>query len=281
MLLTNLTGQTFIVQVHQDTNNPAQTLLPGNSKPGPVYRNKKRQKKKSSFFFVMGWIGLFAVLAGFAKTFIIPVSSGSFKAPVSIHVHGAFALSWIILFVVQTFLIRAKNYRRHIALGTFGLFLAIGTALTMLSAGVFVVERELKQGLGGTAYSGIVGVCTTAIIFLTLVSAGMIFRRKKEVHKRLMLLATIVVLWPAWFRFRHYFPSVPRPDIWFAVVLADSFIVVAWVRDLIVNRRIHPVLLWAGMFVILENTFEVMMFDHSAWQATGRAIYEAISFSMF
>src|SRR5690606_18902661 len=121
--------------------------------------------------------------------------------------------------------------------------------------------RELKEGLGQTAISGIVGSCTSGIIFLALVIAGLLSRNNAAAHKRLMLLATIVVLWPAWFRFRHYFPSVPRPDIWFAVVLADSLIVIAIIRDKLTYRKIHPVLLYVGLFIIAEHAFEVMMFD--------------------
>jgi uncharacterized membrane protein len=75
---------------------------------------------RSSFFLVMSLVWLFAVLVRFAKTFIIPVAAGSFKAPFSIHLHGAFAFGWVILFVIQTSLIRFKNYRLHMSLGIFG-----------------------------------------------------------------------------------------------------------------------------------------------------------------
>ena len=91
-----------------------------------------------------------------------------------------------------------------------------------------------------------------------------------------MLLATIVVLWPAWFRFRHYFPSVPRPDIWFAFVLADSLIIFAWIWDKIKNGNIHPVLKWVGLFIILEQSFEVVAFDSLMWRTIGKLIYNAI-----
>lgn len=145
----------------------------------------------------MGWIGLFAVLVGFATTFIIPVSAGTFKAPFVIYLHGTFAFSWIILYLIQTNLIHFKSYRIHITLGYLGIFLALGVALTMLPAGVYQVKRDLKEGLGETAISGMLGTCTTAIIFLSLVFAAIINRKKPERHKRFMLLAIIVVLWPA------------------------------------------------------------------------------------
>jgi hypothetical protein len=112
-------------------------------------------------------------------------------------------------------------------------------------------------------------------MFALLVGGGYVYRRRPKIHKRLLLLSTIVLLWPAWFRVRHYLPSVPRPDIWFAVVLADSLIILAWAADKASFGKVHPVLLFGGLFIIAEHLFEVIMFDHPAWRTCARAIYEA------
>lgn len=225
----------------------------------------------------MSIVGLLAVVIGFAKTFFIPVANGSFDAPVSIHVHGAFAFAWVILFVIQTSLIHFNNYRLHQFLGVLGLLIAAGITVTMVPAGIFVVHRELSQGLGNTAYSGLLGVVTSGLLFFALVVVGIINRNKPDYHKRLMLLATIVVLWPAWFRFRHYFPSVPRPDIWFALVLADSLIVIAWIWDKLKNGHVHPVLKFVGAFVIIEQCFEVIMFDTPKYQIVAKWLYSLMA----
>lgn len=232
------------------------------------------KRRRSSFFFIMSLVGFLAVLIGFSKTFIAPVVAGSFKAPFSIHLHGAFAFGWVILFVVQTSLIRFKNYRLHMRLGMLGVFMALGTAITMLPAGIFQVQNE---GSGPTAMSTIVGVCTSAVIFLGLAIAGVIYRKKAAVHKRLMLLATIKVLWVAWLRFRHYFPSVPHADVWFGVVLPDSLIVIAWIWDKRVNGKVHPVLGYIGAFMIAEDVFETVTFDNTSWRALGKLIYGFLS----
>ncbi len=222
-------------------------------------------------------VGLFAVLIGFAKTFIIPVSKGSFSAPSVVYIHGAFAFSWILLFIIQTSLINLKKYSTHILIGTFGILVAFGTAFTMLPVGMYAANKELKQGLGETAISGILGICTSATLFLSLVIAAILNRKNAATHKRLMLLATIVVLWPAWFRFRHYFPSVPRPDIWFAIVLSDSLIVISCIWDKMVNGRVHPVFKYVGLFIILEHTFEVYFFDSPNWRVVSKYIFDFLS----
>lgn len=229
--------------------------------------------KKPSFFFITAIVGLIAVLIGFGKTFIVPVAEGKFSAPVVIHIHGAFAFSWILLFLIQTSLIHFRKYRVHQLLGILGFFISVGVMITIISAEMNVVKRELGRGVGEAAYSTLIGSVTSAVMFFSLVLIGIIKRNNSESHKRFMLLATIVVLWPAWFRFRHYFPSVPRPDIWFAIVLADSLIVFSWVWDRIKKGRVHPVLKYAGLFIILEHVFEVLAFDSAAWRHIAKWIY--------
>jgi len=231
------------------------------------------RNKKPSFFFIIAIVGLFAAVLGFAKTFFIPVANGNFDAPIGIHIHGAFAFAWVILFLIQTSLIHFKNYRIHQYLGILGLFIAAGISITMVPAGVFVVQRELAQGFGNSAYSAM-GVITSGLLFFALVLTGIINRNRPESHKRLMLLATIVVLWPAWFRFRHYFPSVPRPEIWFGLVLADSLIVIAWIWDKLKNGSIHPILKYVGTFVIIVQCLEVAMFNTPIYQKIGKWLYD-------
>ncbi len=235
---------------------------------------KPAKRRPLSFFLIMSLVGLAAVLVGFGKTFIMPVAAGTFQAPFSIHLHGAFAFAWVILFVIQPFLIYVKKYRLHRTLGFLGAFIALGVAITMLPAGVFQVENE---GSTETAISTIVGVCTSAILFLGLVLAGIINRNHSEAHKRLMLLATIEVIWVAWWRFRHYFPPVVHADIWFGVVLPDSLIVIAWIRDKLVRGKVHPVLSYVGAFMIAEDVFELLTFDTPIWRALGKLIYGFLS----
>lgn len=223
----------------------------------------------------MGLVGLFAIFVGFSKTFIVPVSSNSFKAPPSIYIHAFFSFAWVVLFTLQAFFIQTNRHKLHIRLGVLGIIIALGTSITLIPVAKFIIERDLKLGLGDTAFSNSVGLLTTGIIFLTLVSFGLYYRKKVQTHKRLLLLATIVLLWPAWFRFRHFFPSIPRPDIWFGLVLADSLLVISWIWDKTQNKRIHPVLLYAGIAIILEQAMEVFLFDSVLWRQIGKWLANA------
>jgi hypothetical protein len=229
-----------------------------------------------SYFLIIGIIGLLGAIIGFMGTFFIPVSLGTFEAPFAIYLHGAFAFSWIILFVLQTSFIHLRNIKTHIIAGFFGIGIALGTVITMLPVAIYATDKELAQGFGDIAYIQTTGTLTSGAIFFILVSLGFFYRKKPAIHKRFMLLATILVLWPAWFRFRHYFPEVPRPDIWFGIVLSDSLIILSWIFDYGNHRKIHPVLLYGGILIIMENFFELLVFETTLWQEIGKAIYLAL-----
>lgn len=164
--------------------------------------------RRLSFFVIIALIGLFAAVIGFGKTFFVPVARGTFDAPLAIHIHGGFAFAWITLFKIQPVLIHFDNYRLPQYLGILGVLIAGGVTITMVPAGVFVVNRELKLGLGDFSYSNLLGVITSGLIFFLLVLAGVSNREKPYIHKRLMLdCRTICVLL---FLFQQCIPVLQR-----------------------------------------------------------------------
>lgn len=221
----------------------------------------------------MSGVVLLAVAIGFGRTYAVPVARGTFAAPVWVHVHGAFAFAWVLLFAAQPLLVRLGRVRWHRRLGWLGAPIAVGVALTMIPAGLFQVSRDVAAGAGPTGVSALLGIFTSGALFVALVAAGVATRRRREAHARWLLLATLVVIWPAWFRFRHWFPDVPRPDIWFGVVLAYSWVGVAMLRDRLVRGAVHPVLLWGGGAVVLEQSLELVAFDSPWWRAAAHVIH--------
>ena len=213
------------------------------------------------------------MIVGFGRTYALPLAVGAFEAPAVVHVHGAFAIGWVLLFVTQPLLLRWRQLRWHRKIGVIGMPLALGVLITMIPTGFYQATRDAQAGAGPTGISSVLGVLTSGVLFVGLVTAGIVARKDREAHPRWLLLATLVVLWPAWFRFRHYFPAVPRPDIWFAIVLAYIWIPIAAIRDRVVRGSVHPVLVWAGLFVIVEQSMEVVLFDSPLWRSIAHAIY--------
>lgn len=236
-----------------------------------------RDDRNGSFYLAMAWLAAAAALAGFSTTWFLPMARGAFDGPVVAYVHGLLFFSWIALLITQASLVRRRNLRLHRRLGLVALPLAAAMAVSCTAMGLYAVGRDLAAGAGDVAYAQLIGVLTAMLIFLTFVAIGLALRRRPDWHKRMMLLATIAILWPAWFRFRHFLPWLPRPDILLAVVLADSLILLAIVREAMTFRRVHPAWLIFGFGLIAEHVAELFLYDTPAWRAAARSLYSALA----
>lgn len=231
----------------------------------------------SHFYLAMAWLAAAAALAGFSTTYFFPLAGHRFHGPVVAHLHGLLFFGWIALLIVQVSLVRRRNLRLHKRLGVAALFLAPAMAVTCTMMGLYAVSRDLAAGGGDSAYSQLVGVLTSMLLFLAFVGIGLALRKRPDWHKRMMLLATIAILWPAWFRFRHFLAWVPRPDLLLAIGLADSLILVAILRDALTFRRIHPAWLIFGLGLIAEHVTEALLYDTAPWRAAARFLYTALA----
>lgn len=218
---------------------------------------------------VYWWFGLAALAAtatGFMGTFVLPTIQGRFVALPFVHLHGALLLGWLLLYLLQSTLVHRGEVALHRRLGWLGAALAVAVALSTMAVGVSALHRDLDAGLGQLARSSLVGTFTSPLIYLLFVALAVHWRRRPEVHKRLMLLALLAILWPAFFRFRHFFPPVDNPSLWFGVVLPDSLVLLAMLRDRLVLGRVHSAYLLGGLGLVAENLWEVWMFDGPAWR---------------
>lgn len=234
-------------------------------------------KPRSSIYIALGVTGLLVAVTGFSTTYFFPIAGGSFHAPLIVHLHGLAAFCWVALFLLQPTLIRLNAFPVHQLAGMAAIPVAGMVLIGGAGTGVFAVRRDLAAGMGDFAYASIVGTVAGLVIFFCLVVAGILNRQRPETHKRLMVLATIILLWPAWFRLRHIFPGIPNPEVTLALLAADSLILIVMARDKLAEGRVHPVYLWLGPAIIAEQTLEVLLFGSAGWIDAGKAIYGALS----
>ena len=209
------------------------------------------KQKTYSYFLIYAIIGLIVVLAGFGRTYAIPMSQGALKVPIGVHIHGAFSFAWILLYLFQNILIHKKNFKLHMAMGITSTIVLIGFFISLFSAMAYGIERDLPKG-GDQVYGSNMVALTSGLWVLGLGLAGLNYRKKPQVHKRLMFLATIVILWPAWSRCRHYFPQVENSD-WFQLYIPFSFILLAWFWEKVTYKKVHLTLLILGTLIIIEG----------------------------
>jgi hypothetical protein len=232
--------------------------------------------RANAFYAFAGPFALLVVLIGFSTTYFLPMAKGSFSAPFFVHLHGAACLAWVLLLITQAWMVRSTATPGHRRLGV----IALPIALTIWTSGIatagWAARRDFPE-LGVSAASGLVGTVTGLSIFLALVLAAISSRKRPDWHKRLILLATVALLWPAFFRWRHLFPDVPRPEIVFALLLADLPILIATIRDRLRFGRVHPVWAIFGTGLFVEQSIELYLFDSPGWREIGKSFYDLLA----
>lgn len=220
-----------------------------------------------------GWAlaGLAAAIVGFSSTFFLPSLRGEFRAPPVVYIHGAFAFGWLVLLVAQTQLVRIRRVQWHRRLGVVGASCAAGLVLTGVPVGLWATRRDLDAGLGDVARGQYVNILIELAVFGGLVLAGVLKRHDREWHKRLLLLATISVLGPAWFRFRHLFPAVPHPLITFSL-LADAVLLAVIGHELATRRRVHIAFVTVAPAMVAIHLAELFLSQSPPWLALARRL---------
>ena len=210
-------------------------------------------------------------LVGFSTTFLIPVYNGSFEAPLVIHVHAGLVFGWLMFLILQSGLVQTRKHTVHRQLGWLGLALAVAIVPSGIAVGLYATRRDLGGGDDPFVLGQYVNVWIEMLLFVGLVTAAIVRRRTPDVHKRLILLATISALAPAWLRLRHLFPAVPHPFVTFAL-LADSLLLVAIVHDVVTLKRVHPTYVWAGSFMVAVHVIEMVAMTSEAWLGLSRSL---------
>jgi FtsH-binding integral membrane protein len=228
-----------------------------------------RTKPRTKFFLHMTWAFLAIALVGFSTTFFLPMARGSFRAPPVIHVHAAVVFGWLMLLIVQATLVQRRDIARHRRLGVAGLVLAAGVVVTGVLVGLHATRRDIANGGDDFVVGQFVNILIEMLLFGALVAAAIAMRRDSEAHKRLLLLAAISMLGPAWLRFRHFLPWVPNPFVTLSLV-ADSVLLVAIARDWIALKRVHPVYLWGGGAMVAVHAVELGAIRSEPWLRLSR-----------
>jgi hypothetical protein len=199
------------------------------------------------FFVGMASAILLMMLTGFGNSYYLRALADAPPLPLFIHLHALVFTAWVLFFFVQAMLIATGQPALHRRLGAAGGVLA--GVITIL--GIMTLLRGARSGHnpGGPfpdALAFLVTPLFDILLFAGFVLAGLYWRRRREAHMRLMLLATIGgFLWPAITRL----PYVSGQFLPMFSMLA-LFVVAGPVHDLMSRRRVHPVYLWGGLLIL-------------------------------
>jgi hypothetical protein len=201
------------------------------------------------------------VVAGFARTYYLRFIFHSPILPPLVQVHGAIMTLWCIGFIVQTWLIEARRVRIHQRLG---LYMAALAAMVVVLGEILTINGVVREArlnrIGKFHY--LLGINTVnLLLFAILIDLGIVFRRKPDVHKRLMMLAAVTLLSPAVARIVLLFTHKPLPQ--FLAFYACLLLCVT--VDTIRQRRLHPVFAIGALMVIAAFQLSYIVVQTPAW----------------
>jgi hypothetical protein len=197
-----------------------------------------------AFFPVVSSLLLTGVFVGFAKTFFLRSQFDVPLIPAYLYVHGVVLTTWFVLVVAQTFLVAAHRTDLHRRLGV----AAVVVGILIIPISAFVVVHAAQRTHGAiTAHLRleIVGDLLSLLWFAGFVAAGVYFRRRPDVHKRLMIASCFTIYGPVFARFNSvYGLPVPTP------VVVPLALVTLGAFDLLVARRLHRATVWIAVLFV-------------------------------
>ena len=212
-------------------------------------------KPRGRFYLGSAAVLLLVVLVGFSKTFYLRGAFGAPELKWSVFVHGLILTSWFLMFFLQAALVAGRRTALHRSFGWAGA--AVGLAV-IVSGGLATPYRMAELAAQGRlealmATAPIIVWSNTASIvaFAILLAAAIALRRRPDTHKRLMLLASISIIQPAFARIFRW-PVFEAPGIeGVMLAVAASFVMVGALilYDLLSRKTLHPATL-AGAAVL-------------------------------
>lgn len=177
---------------------------------------------------------LLLVVVGFSPTFFLRPAFTDRSLPLYLYLHGSVLTLWFSLGIVQSLLVAARRPSLHRRLGVVGGLTA--AALVPLSGFVAVraIPRYIAAGVNPAEIQFIViGDLISLVVFSGLVTAALVWRHHRDWHRRLMVVASIMIIGPAIARLQGLGLAVPVP----AVLL--GLLMVLGVHDKVRLGRIH------------------------------------------
>ncbi|HMO82044.1 MAG TPA: hypothetical protein PKD24_14735 [Pyrinomonadaceae bacterium] len=219
------------------------------------------------------WIAVAFIIVsfvGFARTYFLLPFIGGEGPPVKFitHIHALVMTLWVALFATQVYLVRSKNIKTHMRLGTAG----IGLGAVVIVVGIMTAIAAAKYGSASSPaeippLQFMIVPVGDIVVFTILFAAALYYRKVPANHKRLMLL-TVFNFVPA--AFGRVVPLTEAiGPLWFygapALILLAVLAIDTWK-----NGTLNRIFLAGTAFVIGSQVFRLAFMSSEAWLAVAR-----------
>ena len=211
------------------------------------------------FFVIMASIFPVISLIGFIPSYVA-MNAGEFNIHWSAHVHGALMVGWLIVYILQSWLALKGNFKFHRTLGLYAVALGIIIWCSMGTASARALIGY-KPLIDSFLFDVLVIQLYGMFVFGLFFTWGILVRKNGPAHKRLLFLATLVLMQAAIDRI-HLLQVGPLP-----FVCLDLLLIPLFIYDKITLKRIHPIT-WTGLLVyIVAQAAVIATFGSPAWHS--------------
>ena len=220
------------------------------------------------------WLGLWMVaivLIGFWPTYFSPLWRGALAIPAVVHAHGLVFFGWMAVMMAQVIVAARGNVRLHRRIGRWGIAYGCVVIVSGLIVGPANAVIKVESGVwtrDEAARSLLVNV-GDMVSFAMWFGGAIWYRSRPEVHKRLMIVATVALLFAALARWTFIGSGLARAGIWLSPIF------IGMVHDWITRRRVHPVYI-IGSIALFLFAFRLLVANSEAWLRIGRPILDAL-----
>jgi hypothetical protein len=220
------------------------------------------------FYFSMSLVFSAIVIVGFSQSVNANLFHASPPRPLLLWIHGAAFSMWVLFFIAQSALVRVHKVSVHRFLGWFGVGLA--TVMVVLGLIIAVVmarfDTVVLQQKDADAFLSVPFV--DMLGFGSCIALAIYWRKKPEYHRRLVFLASCLLMDAPFGRFDFLFNHA----LFYPVL--DCLIVLGMARDWVVDKRVHKVYLYAlpSLIVVQSLTIYAWRTNPKWWQAITQAI---------
>jgi len=205
------------------------------ARPAPVFAGRNGLVDRY-FYFSMSLLIAAIVVWGFGHTIDQSLFRPAVPRPRILWFHGAAFSAWILFFIFQSALVRTRNVKLHRLMGWFGAGLGTLMVPLGLTTATVMVHFETYTLHETGRYAFFIVPCYDMLAFATCFVLAIVWRKKPELHRRLIFLASCALLVAAFARFN---PFIRTHGL--AYLGVDGLVALGLLRDRLVNHRIHKV----------------------------------------
>jgi len=224
---------------------------------------RRARAARSPFYVGVSLLIVATVLAGFGPSFI-RIATDDRPLPWIMHVHASVYLGWLALLVCQTVLAARGKIAAHRKVGAFGIGYAvlvwvIGLTVSFVAPAAHVRAGEWDVARAVTFMPIPLG---DMVLFAGFFGTAVAFRHKPEIHKRLVLLACIAVMFAGAFRLSYVFSLPLQIVVWYLPLVAGM------VYDRYKRGAVHP-MYWIGAVIMAIALLRIPFGETAFWHGIG------------